>query len=1109
MRITRPHPLRVATLVAVGMCTLWLLTACGGGGASNPVNPPASMTPTAAFVAPATAAANAAVAFDANASVSADGSALQYVWDFGDGQRGSGATIAHLFTSAGARSVTLTVVDGAGRSATLVRSVTVAAPPAAAGTITVEGAIETLAGVALESVDVSLVGGVATGTTDATGKVHLSLGSGVPLTLKLAKLGYADQFVSLNVPANAGADAYFKAAMRTRDAALTLADAAAGGSLTGRDGALLTLPPNALVNASGGAVMGAVQVSVTPVDVTQPAAAGFPGRFDGVKPDGVVTPIVSFGVVEYKLGAAGQVLQLAPGKTAMIEVPLYATRSLDGSLVAAGATLPLWSLDEATGVWVQEGQGTIVASTGSPSGLAMRATVGHFSWWNADLGFDPYGPQPRCVYDTDSGVPGGNDTFATATICNLLAEFDRGAEASGAAGRRRAAAAQLSPRVAGYSRRQVLPIAGGVTVPVPAGVNIALNASALNGSWTGHSIVNGAVGVQQEELIKMRPIATTGPGAELITPPFDATRSLSSGQVALFSFSGATSRYARVTVSQGTASNLTGRVRLLRGSSALGTADFTGSPGQVVALLPANDTYNVEVTALTNAPGAYRLQVELLGGVQNETITLPFDVNPSIPSFTLYHGNFTIAAPLTAWFAYRANAGAATTLRVLAPDGSALVSTPTGTGSVQSTVVALPAAGTYTLEIAPEGGQAGSAHVTGAATSWQQVAPALEGSTSNNTLIDLLADRNNKPVLGYTRAVVTGAVTSAMLQLRRWTGTAWENVGSDLAIDKPCNQGVGTVSFAFDSNNDPVVAYGITTAGDGSAVAAKRYTNGGWQALGADDGVLPVTSMFGGACANAPRLAPGPNGTLAIVYRADNNVVLQRLVGAAWVAITNPAADTFFALNNDFDLAFDATGRLHFVLTAGFPSGAPSVARRLSTAPTPAWETLGPNGGALPQTNTNGLSTPRLRFDANGNLVIGVNAAIGSGVVSTGTAVYRYDGTSWSSTGGFQPDASYTGSDNSMGFAVVGSEAFMAWPNARNSQLSPVVQKNTAAGWTPIGAGLGEIPQYTVAGINVTRAYTLRLLAIGNELYLALVVVSGEGFATPTFSVTLLHKVAN
>ncbi|MGB8223726.1 MAG: PKD domain-containing protein, partial [Polyangiales bacterium] len=1029
------------------LCAASFLVACGDSG-SNEV-PPDAQVPTASFVAPTTVAANAPAAFDASASSSADGSELLYFWDFGNGQRGGGRTIARMFATGGPKSVTLTVIDGSGRSATQSKTVTVTDPSAAAGSVTVEGAVTTLADVAIEGVNVSVVGGSTSGITDAMGKVRMSLGTDIPLTLKLTKSGYADQFAVVQFPPDIGADAYFEAAMRVRDAELMLADAALGGTLTGRDGALLSLPPNALVGPGGTSMTGAVQASITPVDVTEAAAGGFPGTFDGVTPEGVVTPIVSFGVVEYVLTAAGQILQLAPGKTATIEVPVYATRRLDGSLVVAGDMLPFWSLDETTGIWVQEGEGLIVSSDASPSGLAMRATVTHLSWWNTDLGFDPYGPKPRCVYDTDIGLPGANDTFATATICNLLAEFDRGNEptAAGADVLQKAAAA-LSARVVGYSRRVVVPIGGGVTIPVPADADIALNATALNGSWTGRSVVNGPFGVQAEELIKMRPIATTGPDAEAIDIPFDSTRSLIDNQVARFTFSGTTSRYARITVSQDNGSSLTGQVRLLRGVVSLGTADFAGFAGQIVALLPADDTYTVEVSALTNAPGAYRLQVELAGGTQPETLTLPFDVTKSVPQLTLYRGYFTTTGPVTAWFAYQQQSGVASTVRVLATDGTVLSSASTGLIGVQSTTVRLPAAGTYVLELAPDGAQASTVHIAGEQTSWEQVAPALEGATTNNTLIDLVTDSNDDLVLGYTRSFVNAGVTNAIVMLRRWTGTAWEVVGTDLAIASPCNEGVGTVAFALDSSDQPVLAYGNTMTGGATFVTARRFSNGAWYGLGPNDGMLPATSTYGGACANKPVIAPGPGGTLAIAYRADNDVVLQRFDGTEWVGIESALADHFAGQNSDFDLAADPSGRLHFVLTAPFPTGAASVVRRLSTAVPPVWELLGPNGGALPQTNTAGLASPRLRFDAAGKPVIGVIAAVGSSVVYAGTAVYRYDGAQWSSTGGFVADSSFVNNGAQyMGFTVSGSEAFMGWVNTHTSQNSPVVQKNTALGW--------------------------------------------------------------
>ena len=100
--------------------------------------PPAS-TPTALFTfSPPTAAANAAVAFDASSSCAgqagATGGCLPsnnvltgFSWSFGDGQSGSGATTSHVFTSAGTYNVTLTVTNDRGLTASTTRVVTVGA----------------------------------------------------------------------------------------------------------------------------------------------------------------------------------------------------------------------------------------------------------------------------------------------------------------------------------------------------------------------------------------------------------------------------------------------------------------------------------------------------------------------------------------------------------------------------------------------------------------------------------------------------------------------------------------------------------------------------------------------------------------------------------------------------------------------------------------------------------------------------------------------------------------------------------------------------------------------------------------------------------------------
>ncbi len=64
------------------------------------------------------------VLFDASGS---SGSIVEYRWNFGDGEHGSGVTEAHDYADPGTYVATLTVVDGFGRTASRSQSITVAA----------------------------------------------------------------------------------------------------------------------------------------------------------------------------------------------------------------------------------------------------------------------------------------------------------------------------------------------------------------------------------------------------------------------------------------------------------------------------------------------------------------------------------------------------------------------------------------------------------------------------------------------------------------------------------------------------------------------------------------------------------------------------------------------------------------------------------------------------------------------------------------------------------------------------------------------------------------------------------------------------------------------
>lgn len=1120
---------RSATSTSRLLTTLVLLAglaACGGGDSSTSDAPPTAEmppvvlptgNPTAAFAALSAATAQTPIAFDASSSTSADGSALQYVWDFGDGVRGGGVKIAHAFAAAGSRSVTLTVIDAGGRQGQSTRGVEVGAGAAAVGTVVVHAAVVDADGAALPGVVIGKPGSATpSGTTDAAGLADVTLDKGPLLVLRLTKTGYADQTGVVHLPANAGTDTRIDAVLRPRDAAQTLADAHLGGSLTGRAGATITLPSDALVTAGGALATGAVSIAMTTVDPTLAGGGGFPGRFDGVTPDGATTPIVSFGTVEFVLGDPANRLQLAPGKTATIELPVMANRKLDGSAVTVGDTIPLWSLDETTGVWIQEGTGTIVANAGAASGLAMRAVVSHFSWWNTDLRFDPYGPEPDCQYDTDIGIPEARDTFNTATVCNMLAEIDRTLSTGvpTAARARTLAATPTNPAIAGFARRTTVAIGGGESIVVPANTDIVLSATALNGTWAGRVVVNGPVLKQEPVVIKMRPLQAIGQTAEPLTLPVtNLVRATVLGQSGRFSFTAGELQTAKFQIYPITGSLVSGTARLLQGTTVLASAPFSNLGGSTTVAnlligLPAAGSYILEV--LTDQSGAVSINGALLGGVTSETLGVPADVTRIVPTYGAYRATFDLAAAATVHFAAKSNVFEAKgEIRLTGPAGNVLWSrSNVGNINAETVELALPA-GRYVFTYSRTDVNVTSLRFTSEVTDWLPVADGLVVDDIFSVL-DMVADRNGKPIVGVLRHPVVNHTTTSTMQLKRFTGTVWEDVGSTISIPIACDQ--HTTSFAFDSSNTPTIVYMTRTAsGDASFTTARRLVAGVWQAIGPNDGLLPQSPGTSGLCSDsfAPRLAIDAADRPIVAYRNSDTLWVQRFDGTAWNKIAPTAAESFPVSYGSFDLRLDPAGAPWLVMTQnGATANPPTVVRRLD-ATSGTWVTVGPNGGVLPETNTSGFDIMRLQFDAGGRPVVAGTIAVGLDTFSRGTAVYRFDGSTWSTTGGYQLANSYVNYPI-PGFAMLGNDALLSWYNQYpQSNAAGVVQRNTPTGWSAFGLGVdGALAAYTAKAATTGRLLSdSRLLVVGRDVYMVGIapVLSSSVIAAP-LNIVLLKK---
>lgn len=148
--------------------------------------------------------------------------------------------------------------------------------------------------------------------------------------------------------------------------------AASGGNVTLANGLRIALPANAIVNAgTNAAYAGTVNIAAR---LIEPSDADLnlmmPGNLRGLNTKNEIKLLKNFGVAAVELtGAAGELLQIAPGKNATLTMPIPSNMTAD-----APASLPLWYFDETRGLWKEEGSAlrTVNSYTGD---------VAHFSYW--------------------------------------------------------------------------------------------------------------------------------------------------------------------------------------------------------------------------------------------------------------------------------------------------------------------------------------------------------------------------------------------------------------------------------------------------------------------------------------------------------------------------------------------------------------------------------------------------------------------------------------------------------------------------------------------------------------------------------------------------------
>jgi PKD repeat protein len=673
---------------------------CTGCIASGPNTPP-----DASFTVAATGTAGTPLVFDGRASTDPDGDPLTHSFDFGDGVRGGGAQVAHVFHDAGTYTVRLTVGDDRGGVDTADADVTIAEGPAPGSEVTAQGLVRAVDGTPIAGAMVTVEPGGANGQTDASGRVAVGVRKDVPTQIHVRKSGFADQIVGTSIPDGAES-AIFEATLLPRETPLSLADAAAGGALVGTHGARIVIPPNAVVDATGAAVTGPIDVSVTPLDVTA-APRAFPGRCRGVLPDGTEGVIITYGTVEYVLEQNGNRLNLKPGSAATIDIPVYANLKKDRTTVKVGDTFPLWSLDERTGNWVAEATGTVVASDTSPTGLVLRGQVTHFTWWNHDdFDFPPALPEPKCLVDTNAdGVL--EDLTGTGHCWHAGTgpeQPDDGFFAPTSAFNLRGRGTPVRlPRVPQFTAQIELPAAGGVPVPIPADMDILFHSQAKNGTLAGSKLVRLGPNVNQEIVVVLEPVQGNPGTIAVPSLPYDSRFVLgAANEIDRYTFAAEANANYEIRVSRSISSLLTGDVRVLNaGGTILVNASFADNAFARVLTATAAGTLTIEVQARANTPGGYHIEIRKLSSGACAALVLPSTGNYPISGNGTKCFDLTLAAGAAISIVNTQQIDARGTVTLSTPEGTELATDTYGSGVFDAIglYLAVAQAGTYRLVI--------------------------------------------------------------------------------------------------------------------------------------------------------------------------------------------------------------------------------------------------------------------------------------------------------------------------------------------------------------------------------------------------------------------------
>ena len=247
----------------------------------------------------------------------------------------------------------------------------------------VSALILTATGNSISNAQIKIAGQIF--NTDAAGKANFSVN--IPqaaqyVVVQIEKAGFVSQSLRIKATELENISARLIAVKNVIEvAAIEKAQVIESSELN----ASITIPANAFVRPNGQLATGKVIVEFSPWDIQSSDLNAMPANGVAQNAQNQIVDLISAGMISATFkNEQGETLQLARGKTAdlMMDLPI---NNIANQEMMVGTEIPMWYFDEATGLWIEEGIGHVVESVQSATGLAVHATVSHFSTWNWDF----------------------------------------------------------------------------------------------------------------------------------------------------------------------------------------------------------------------------------------------------------------------------------------------------------------------------------------------------------------------------------------------------------------------------------------------------------------------------------------------------------------------------------------------------------------------------------------------------------------------------------------------------------------------------------------------------------------------------------------------------